>query len=197
MKLVEWANKYVMEFREANSNPFPGRVTNTAEVLWLPPDKRIYKINTDASFLASDQHAGLGIIIRNDRGQVMASATKYLENIQSVDMAEAIVAVEGLQLASKIGVNPVILETDSSRIFNLFSQPSEDLSETGEIVLKAKNFWTQSLHASFNFVKREGNKAAHMLARRALLLREFSIWMEDWPLELKSCLEMECLEELV
>ncbi|XP_022150918.1 uncharacterized protein LOC111018954 [Momordica charantia] len=181
MELVEWANKYAMEFREAKSNPITGRVTNTAEILWQPPDEGIYKINTDASFLASDQHAGLGIIIHNDRGQVMAAATKYLENIQSVDMAEAIAAVEGLQLASEIGMHPAL----------------EDLSETGEIVLKAKNFWTQSLHASFNFVKREGNKAAHMLARRALLLHEFSIWMEDWPLELKSCLEMECLEELL
>ena len=33
----------------------------------------------------------------------------------------------------------------------------------------------------YSHVKREGNKVAHKLARHALCISDFSLWMEDVP----------------
>lgn len=154
LDLPAWAHDYIFEYGAANVNPLP-RFQASDIVHWHPPAEGLYKINTDASFYVTNLQAGLGIVIRNHRGQVMATATKYLDYVHSIDVAEALAAAEGLQLAAEIGVHPVILETDSSRVFNLFSNPLEDLSETSEIVLQARRLSTNLLHATFSFVKRD------------------------------------------
>lgn len=177
--LAEWASSYIRAYRAANSNP--PQIRQTSEIRWHPPSYGVYKINTDASFSSSNSNAGLGIIIRNYRGQIMATATKYLQNVMSVDEAEALAAVEGLRVAMESGIYPVELEMDSIRIFKLFNKEMEDISEIGEIISDARDSVAPFLQASFKFTKREGNEAAHLLARRALLHHEQLILLEDWP----------------
>ena len=45
-------------------------------VSWLPPWANWFKINVDGAVFASQKAAGLGVIIRDDRGRVEATMSK-------------------------------------------------------------------------------------------------------------------------
>lgn len=77
--------------------------------------KGVFKVNIDASFSSLNHSVGLGIIIRNHQGQVMATETKYVEFVGSVDEAEAFALIDSR-------IQPIQLETDSMRIFNLLNR---------------------------------------------------------------------------
>lgn len=48
------------------------------------------------------------------------------------------------------------------------------------------NWFNQLL---YSHIKREGNKVAHKLARHALSISDFSVWMEDVPPPIRSIVQ--------
>lgn len=191
--LADWAFSYLDSYRTTNAKLEP-RNRPQFPIRWMPPEEGFYKINTDASVSMVDLNAGLGIIIRDHQGQVLAAETKYLEFVSSIDVAEALAASEGLKLARDAGIRPVQLEVDSMRVFHLFRQEKEDISELGEIVAVAKRNFPHFSSGLVSFMKRDGNGVADCLARRALVQRESQIWLESWPAEISSMLAVECLD---
>lgn len=75
-------------------------------------------------------------------------------------------------MAMEAGICPIQLETDSMRAFNLLIREEEDLSRTGLIINLVKSNFSDILHASYIFIKRDENVVAHLLAQRALLRQE-------------------------
>ena len=67
------------EFRNQNKDPL-NAVINGGES-WKSPQGSNVKINTDAAFLAPSGSAGLGFVIRNKEGLVMASGGKCLQDV--------------------------------------------------------------------------------------------------------------------
>ncbi|XP_022139684.1 uncharacterized protein LOC111010533 [Momordica charantia] len=184
--LAGWVSTYIATFKATNTNHATANqdVSQSFQqssqihqaqnhTIWCPAEEGVFKLKTDASFSSIDFNAGLGvIIIRDHRGQVLASATKYLEHVASVDDAEALAAVEGLRVAMETGISPILLETDSLRIYNLFARDKEGLSKTGSIIEYVKTHLATRLQVSYSFTKRTGNTIAHLLARRALQSQE-------------------------
>lgn len=59
---------------------------------WISPPEAWYKVNGHAAIKISDQQAGLGAVIRNSRGKIVAAAVKsviYRGNVTSME-AEAV-----------------------------------------------------------------------------------------------------------
>ena len=61
-------------------------------VIWRPPPTSLLKVNFDGAYFAEDNKAGLGIIIRNDVGLVMAAMTQQIPLPASVEMVEVLAA---------------------------------------------------------------------------------------------------------
>ncbi|KAL5797435.1 hypothetical protein ACOSQ2_002255 [Xanthoceras sorbifolium] len=88
-------------------------------VRWSPPLFGLYKINTDATIDFKSNRVGLGAVIRNSDGQVMALCAKHLHIHCSVVYAEAMALLCGALLASDSGLYPAVLETDALSIIEL------------------------------------------------------------------------------
>ena len=58
----------------------------------------------------------VGVIARNEDGQVVFSAWRYFDKCGSAAEVEALACVEGLQRAVHWGVTPIVVETDCARI---------------------------------------------------------------------------------
>lgn len=129
--LVDWVSSYLEGLRSAYAKTDTNNHNKRTDQ-WKPLEEGVYKINTDAAVSLNDSNAGLGIIIRNHRGQVIASETKYLEFVSSVDEAEARAALEGLKFAIEAGIHPIQLEVDSLRIYNLFCKEMEKTFQNQE-----------------------------------------------------------------
>lgn len=61
------------EFQIANEKPQPMRVSTTMEAKWCPPQPGSYKVNIDGTVFAKRKQVGIGVVIRDSVGEVVAA----------------------------------------------------------------------------------------------------------------------------
>ena len=57
---------------------------------WQPPGPGLYKVNVDGALFYADNTAGLGVVVRNEHGQVMASLSERIPQPSSMIKDEAL-----------------------------------------------------------------------------------------------------------
>ena len=96
--------RYVEEFRQSNmTNPKPQKQPPQDRPHWCPPKLGWYKINMDGAIFKDPHYCGIGVIIRNERGQIMGAMSKKLPLPLGALEVEAKVAEEGITLARDLG----------------------------------------------------------------------------------------------
>ena len=71
--------------------PIHTKIPRTARsVRWRSPPTGLLKVNFDGAYFAKENKAGLGIIIRNDVGLVMATLIQQIPLLASVEMVEVL-----------------------------------------------------------------------------------------------------------
>ncbi|KAK1367590.1 hypothetical protein POM88_033682 [Heracleum sosnowskyi] len=93
------------------------RIVNKSATSWSPPPAGCMKINTDAH-VRDGLYVGLGVVIRNSAGQVVAVAGKKLGVRWGADCAEAAATLYGLEIARCLGHSRVILECDALNVIS-------------------------------------------------------------------------------
>ena len=104
------AKAMVVEFLEANkhtSNPGPRLVAR-----WSPPPENCYKINFDAALFDHLGYAGIGVVVRDHRGEVMAALSQKIALPQSVALAEARAAHKAITFAQELSFFRIQVEGD-------------------------------------------------------------------------------------
>lgn len=107
-QLLDQAKDRLLEFFQ-HLNPAPPSTVRT-DSCWRPPDSSSFKINFDGALFSQEKRAGIGVVIRNEAGLVMAPLTQQIPLPSSVLEVETLAARGALELAIEIGVNRVILE---------------------------------------------------------------------------------------
>ena len=165
-------------------------------VSWLPPCANWFKINVDRVVFASQKAAGLGVIIRDDRGRVeVAISRKVLAPLGALE-AKAKAFEAGLLLARDIGIQDVVLEGDSWVIYNALCEVSLPPSSVALIVIGMLDLCKAFRRIEFSHVKRKGNRSVHLLAKYAVGIDDFIIWMEENPCFLEQALSHDQLLRL-
>ena len=112
---------------------------------------------------------------------VLASMAKQIPQLYTALEAEAMAAATTLSFATQLGFHRGILESDSLVLVSAMIKNSTYLSTDG-LLLDDIRFYTSFFNQLlYSHVKREGNKIAHKLAKHALCISNFLVWMEDVP----------------
>ena len=156
---------------------------------WQPPGPFQYKVNVDEALFEADNTAGLGVVIRNEHGQVMASLSEHIFLPPTVLEVEALAARRGLELAIEMGFRNIVLESDSQILIIALREGSYSLSSFGHIVQDIKFIASYLSSTNYTHVRRQCNALAHSLARRAKLISQCQIWMENFPPDSSSVLQ--------
>nr|POF04761.1 putative ribonuclease h protein [Quercus suber] len=149
-------------------------------IRWCPPPIGLLKVNFDGALFAEENIAGLGIIIRNESGLVMAALTQQIPLPASVKMVEVLVARRALWFAKELGFHSLIVKGDLEIIINSINGDNMAHSEFGHILQDIKFLYSFFNCISFQHIRRQGNGLAHKLARRAIP-NPFEVWMEFNP----------------
>ncbi|KAJ1409092.1 Ribonuclease H-like superfamily [Sesbania bispinosa] len=86
---------------------------------WSAPPTGRYKFNTDAACITEGSW-GIGIVVRDSEGFVLAAATRHIETLNDATLAEAVGIKFALQLALDLSFHDIIVESDCKRSLTIF-----------------------------------------------------------------------------
>lgn len=168
------------EHERTKDSEEPIRITR-----WKPPAFGTYKINSDAAVF-EDGRVGLGGVMRDKDGDVIAAVCEGVQGRLEVNEAEAMAARLALTIAIDVGLRDVVLENDCLQLITQLKHGAEDNTSFGVITRDILELAKSCCSISFNFVKREGNKVAHNLAHLSCNFGELRVWKEEVPIEANS-----------
>ncbi|XP_043710516.1 uncharacterized protein LOC122659473 [Telopea speciosissima] len=159
------ANKAYLEFAEVGK---PEGLSNSSQVadrdsppqVWIVPPTGITKINYDAALPQDNAKGGLGLVLRDHAGELLAVRA-------------------ALRLALELGLKQVQVESDCREAVNYILDHSCIAPIDSAVVLG--DIWklsTSFSSISFHCISRAINGVADALARKALSL----VCLIDWPL---------------
>ena len=137
------------------------------------------KVNFDGATFKEKNLAGLGGIIHNDRGVVMAAFIQTIPLPTSVEMVEVLAVRSAIGLAQELSLNQVQVEGDSAIIIKALSKGGMGSSSFGHIIKDIISLSSALQCVSFCHTCRQGNRVAHSLARSACKFSSFQVWMEE------------------
>ena len=179
MALVQWTRQYLREYHEAND--VPPRMSRPQVVVWTPPPMSRYKVNVDCAVFSAQKSEGVGVLIRDPFGQVVAAISKKINAALGALEAEAKAFEAGLQFALDVGVHDFILEGDSMLLCNALSGYSLPPSSVASVVRGINMNCGVLSQVNFSHVKRQGNRPAHLLEKYVLGIVDFLTWIEENP----------------
>ena len=134
---------------------------------WRNPPNGIFKVNWDAALLKDQSGIGVGVIIRDEYGSVIAALSRTVDARMDLMTAEATAALHAVELCRDVGVQDLFLEGDSLTVVKAIASRGQTNHYFGQIiedillVLSSRRLW------SVSHLKREANGVAHGLAKEA------------------------------
>ncbi|KAG6661894.1 hypothetical protein CIPAW_03G206600 [Carya illinoinensis] len=182
--LIISAKASVKNFQEAHSFCKPtGKESNDGQVQnrgvnlrWERPGRDYVKINWNASLDTKMKLMGIGIMIRDEKGEALVTLCDQKTNVEDATVAECIALRKAVEL------------WDAKEVISSVKSEDEVLTCYGPIAEDVKDFFKHILNWTIWFAYREKNMVAHTLAKKALALDEEKVWIEDVPDFIVGCL---------
>ena len=180
-QIAQQAYQSLREYRSAQ--PRKPTAATPGQVRWQPPLANLIKINFDGAVFKDEDRAGIGVVVRDSFGLVLASLSHNIPLPHSVVNLETLAACRALEFSLELGFDKAILEGDSLIVMFALGDPSPSLASYGLLVQDAQWLACFFTCISYQHVGRVGNNVAQNLARHARHVTGFSVWMEDVPIQ--------------
>ena len=94
-------------------------VRSEAKVVhWSPPSENQVKINFDGALFGESDSVGIGVVIWNSKGVVMAALSEKIVKPQATKLAEILAAQCAVLFSRESGCYNSVFEGDSSTVIN-------------------------------------------------------------------------------
>ena len=153
---------------------------------WRPPQSSFVKVHFDGPVFGNSNMSGIEAIIRNHNGAAMAFCAKKFDQAYKAKEIEALAA---LKFAYELGFQNAILKGVSLGLIEALKAKDHKLSPLGLLVEDVKLFANNFVRLSYSHIKRSGNSVAHNLAKHAICIPDFQVWMKNVPSHVVSFLQ--------
>ncbi|XP_059458269.1 uncharacterized protein LOC132187853 [Corylus avellana] len=181
--IIRWSKDQVENWCNFNKRRTRREVTSerAPSTVWTKPPQGYVKINWDASVDKQRNRMGVGVVIRDHEGGVVAMFCTSKEFVQDPTMAEAIGAWEAVKLAQRLELRQALFEGDSLEVVRMMQREDGCWTTYGQIVNDAQERLQHLNGWGINHVGRSANGAAHQLAKLALGYVDTREWQELFP----------------
>ncbi|GKU89382.1 hypothetical protein SLEP1_g3524 [Rubroshorea leprosula] len=186
--VCEMAVRFLQEYGEAVRHKCGTRGgPRRGEIKWEPPDESHFKVNVDGALFQNSKEFGVGAVVRDCNGEVIAAMSCRRQGTLRVEAVEAYGLRGALQWAYELGLRKIIVECDCAVVVQwLGSQHAVLLSELGGVLADCKGLMDRFNECRVQHVRRAGNQVAHELARRAEYIAGDEFWVEEVPDPIKA-----------
>ena len=101
---------------------------------WLAPSQGWYRANWDVAIDNSKARVGMGVILRDERGQVLVAMSKTRNGTLEPSAGEAFAASSAVCFCKDLGVQRVVLEGDAKQIVDAINSSSTSWSRFGHLI---------------------------------------------------------------
>ncbi|XP_075675044.1 uncharacterized protein LOC142644283 [Castanea sativa] len=157
------------------------QVLQNAGTSWQLLPQSVYKLNYDVAVFANNTSFGFGVVIKNSRGEVMATMTAKGLALQCSKEAKLLACRKAMEFATDTGFTTLIVEGDSVNATRSIASTKDNQSALGHIVGNIQHLIGALEWISVSYTKRNENKVAHVLARYAQHVNSDLFWMEEVP----------------
>ncbi|XP_050248584.1 uncharacterized protein LOC126695819 [Quercus robur] len=153
----------------------------SARTSWQPPPPLVYKLNFDAVTFSDLNYSGFGVIIPNEKGEVMARMSVKGPFVDNSAEAKAVACRSVVEFSIEAGFSRLVIEGDNTLVMNAISCSAENNSLLGHIFEDIQNLICGLQYASISCIKRGSSMVAHSLAQHARNISDEMYWLEDSP----------------
>uniref|UniRef100_A0A803NF84 RNase H type-1 domain-containing protein n=1 Tax=Cannabis sativa TaxID=3483 RepID=A0A803NF84_CANSA len=151
------------------------------QIPWSPPSSNGFKLNVDAATNYEQKKLGIGAILRDHDGMVVAALSKVVQGSFRSDEMEAKSLFHALNWATQSQLTITHIETDALRVSTALNSATNDLSSFSSLIFDVRCLLSFFPGVLVSHVKRSANQAAHGLAKFALGLDDDISWMGEIP----------------
>ncbi|TXG55030.1 hypothetical protein EZV62_020286 [Acer yangbiense] len=123
----------------------------------MPPESENFKLNVDAAIDKDRGRVGIGLIIRDCNGEVLASCAQRIDDFCTPMVAEAVAILRGLMFAREVGIWPQVVESDAKAVVDLVNCDGLICSDM------------------------DADRAAHSIAKLGLHVVSDCVWLQECP----------------
>jgi ribonuclease HI len=149
---------------------------------WKVPPWGFLKCNWDAALDVHGHMMGIGILVRDHEGMVVAAKCTTQRMINDPLNAETIAAWAAACFIRLKGFDKIILEGDSMGVVQSLTGDAQCWAQAGQLIDDTKRILYDCSSWKVQHVHREANTAADRLAKTALQLVEEHQWIASTPL---------------
>ncbi|KAF4375852.1 hypothetical protein G4B88_002199, partial [Cannabis sativa] len=164
----EYLDLYQVSQKQHQNRPQP--TTDCNEETWAPPPIGFLKLNVDGAISSQWGKTGIGALVRDSTGQVIAARASNRMGQMPPKVAEGWALLEASD-----GVHTITLTFTMSR------SNENILSSYGAIIDSIRQVLSSLPTISLHHIRRQGNTGAHNLAQMALGLDNTWCWNSQDP----------------
>ncbi|KAE8814973.1 Bidirectional sugar transporter SWEET14 [Hordeum vulgare] len=122
--------------------------------MWKKPTCGMVKVNVDASFHMDTFSRASGVVVRDDKGDVIPAANWFIPHVRDADAAELLAIRNGIYLLSSIGCTKARLNL----VVLLWWDPYNYMSPVSAVIVECKQLSIDFAKLSFGHYFREANQ---------------------------------------
>ena len=126
-------------------------------VVWKPPPPGVFKVNVDGALFSKTKQAGVGVLVRDEDGNVIAALARKLDSPLDALATEAKALEIGVSFAEEVGLRDVVFEGDSLLVINTVQGIDEAEASVRNIILGVLRNVQRFRTFDFLHTKRQGN----------------------------------------
>ncbi|XP_040988990.1 uncharacterized protein LOC121236613 [Juglans microcarpa x Juglans regia] len=166
--VMQQAKQLLTEYQEGQASNVVSRgASKSNHTSWEPPPLVIYKVNWDAAVKHEIGRVGIGIVIRDFEGRVVASRSMQRYIFTDSYTAKSQGALQAIIFARDIGLRRIILEGDALQVIHSIKLNTSQFHLSRVLLWDVKFVLSHFDNWIVVHVRRNVNMAAQVLAKYA------------------------------